>query len=113
MTRMTGPDCAVMCNLINTHTHKHTTTAGGVEYHRNKYIFRKGRLNDTNDVNGVVIFFCQQISVDERLDYRVLIIWSHLEGLFSENPKPTIWFMRYTTSVRMGAPSFQKLLTVL
>ena len=24
-TRMTGPDCAVMCNLINTHTHTHTT----------------------------------------------------------------------------------------
>ena len=23
MTRMTGPDCAVMCNLINTHTHAH------------------------------------------------------------------------------------------
>ena len=22
MTRMTGSDCAVMCNLINTHTHK-------------------------------------------------------------------------------------------
>ena len=21
MSRMTGPDCAVMCNLINTHTH--------------------------------------------------------------------------------------------
>ena len=21
MTRMTGPDCAVMCNLLNTHTH--------------------------------------------------------------------------------------------
>ena len=21
ITRMTGPDCAVMCNLINTHTH--------------------------------------------------------------------------------------------
>ena len=21
MTRMTGPDCAVMCNIINTHTH--------------------------------------------------------------------------------------------
>ena len=36
MTRMTGPDCAVMCNLIDTHkhtykhTHKHTHT-------RNKY----------------------------------------------------------------------------
>ena len=26
MTRMTGPDCAVMCNLINTHTHTHTHT---------------------------------------------------------------------------------------
>ena len=25
MTRMTGPDCVVMCNLINTHTHTHTT----------------------------------------------------------------------------------------
>ena len=24
MIRMTGPDCAVMCNLINTHTHKRT-----------------------------------------------------------------------------------------
>ena len=24
MTRMTGPDCAVMCNFINTHTHTHT-----------------------------------------------------------------------------------------
>ena len=27
MTRMTGPDCAVMCNLINTHTH--TQQGGG------------------------------------------------------------------------------------
>ena len=25
-TRMTGPDCAVMCNLINTHTQTHTHT---------------------------------------------------------------------------------------
>ena len=23
MTRMTGSDCPVMCNLINTHTHAH------------------------------------------------------------------------------------------
>ena len=32
MTRMTGPDCAVMCNLINTHAHTHIHThthAGG------------------------------------------------------------------------------------
>ena len=26
MTRMTGPDCVVMCNLINTHTHTHTNS---------------------------------------------------------------------------------------
>ena len=26
MTRMTRPDCALMCNLINTHTHTHTHT---------------------------------------------------------------------------------------
>ena len=24
MTSMTGPDCAVMCNLINIHTHTYT-----------------------------------------------------------------------------------------
>ena len=24
MTRMTGPDCVVMCNLINTYTYVHT-----------------------------------------------------------------------------------------
>ena len=28
MTRMTGPDCAVMGNLINTHTHTHTGAQG-------------------------------------------------------------------------------------
>ena len=26
MTRMTGPDCVVMCNLINTHTHTPVTS---------------------------------------------------------------------------------------
>ena len=26
MTTMTGPDCVVMCNLINTHTHTHAHT---------------------------------------------------------------------------------------
>ena len=32
MTRMTGPDCVVMCNLINTHTHTHTQDQ--CEWHR-------------------------------------------------------------------------------
>ena len=34
MTRMTGPDCVVMCNLINTHTHTHTHTQDQREWHR-------------------------------------------------------------------------------
>ena len=34
MTRMTGPDCAVMCNLINTHTHTHTPWEDQCEWHR-------------------------------------------------------------------------------
>ena len=35
MTRMTRPDCAVMCNLINTHTHTHRAGMGTeVETHR-------------------------------------------------------------------------------
>ena len=40
MTRMTGPDCVVMCNLINTHTHTHTHEdrigEGGVEAKKRK-----------------------------------------------------------------------------
>ena len=28
MTRMTGPDCAVMCKLINIHTYIHTVDGG-------------------------------------------------------------------------------------
>ena len=34
MTRMTRPDCAVMCNLINTHTHTHNTQEDQCEWHR-------------------------------------------------------------------------------
>ena len=46
MTRMAGPDCAVMCNLINTHIHTHTHNAArhvrkhladAVEREKNKY----------------------------------------------------------------------------
>ena len=37
MTRMTGPDCVVMCNLINTHTHTHTHTQE-LDDNRHKHI---------------------------------------------------------------------------
>ena len=42
MTRMTGPDCAVMCNLINihtrtqTHTHTHTSDLRYVQWTEKK-----------------------------------------------------------------------------
>ena len=43
MTRMTGPDCAVMCNLINTHTHMHTLQTGsGACGHRTAAFIRPG-----------------------------------------------------------------------
>ena len=31
MTRMTGPDCVVRCNLINTYIHTYIHTGGGAE----------------------------------------------------------------------------------
>ena len=34
MTRMTGPDCVVMCNLINTHTHIDPPWEDQSEWHR-------------------------------------------------------------------------------
>ena len=36
MTRMTGPDCVVMCNLINTYIHTYILLRGYVQF--NKYI---------------------------------------------------------------------------
>ena len=32
MTRMTGPDCVVMCNLINIYTHTHTTHTHNIKF---------------------------------------------------------------------------------
>ena len=42
MTRMTGPDCVVMCNLVNTYIHTyielHTYTHTHTHIHRNRKI---------------------------------------------------------------------------
>ena len=38
---MTGPDCAVMCNLINTHIHTHTL-GGSTRVEYNDYDDRAG-----------------------------------------------------------------------
>ena len=50
MTRMTGPDCAVMCNSINTHTHIHTqhedgTGEGGGEAKKRKKTHKSFKKN--------------------------------------------------------------------
>ena len=64
MTRMTGPDCAVMCNLINTHTHTHTHTQtytlSHTHWQYNKYTYSlththssgNGNRNGNGDGNG-------------------------------------------------------------
>ena len=46
MTRMTGPDCAVMCNLINTHTHTHTHTKKKRKKPQNSCRHRAGNGRD-------------------------------------------------------------------
>ena len=38
MTRMTGPDCVVMCNLINTYIHKYTYVHTYVNIHTYKQV---------------------------------------------------------------------------
>ena len=47
MTRMTRPDCAVMCNFINTHTHTHThcCTSTTVATCSNFIAEKTGKLN--------------------------------------------------------------------
>ena len=49
MTRMTGPDCAVMCNLINTHTHTSNELDVQNEWEENTHTHtaRPGREEDT------------------------------------------------------------------
>ena len=48
MTRMTGPDCAVMCNLINIHTYTHTlsTTEANYVASAEEYAFMYGHRVD-------------------------------------------------------------------
>ena len=45
MTRMTGPDCAVMCNFMITHTHTHTL------FENHPRLKNKALLLDTTIVN--------------------------------------------------------------
>ena len=52
MTRMTGPDCAVMCNLINTHTHTHSTPVDYINSSNTRYII------DASQLMGMEISSC-------------------------------------------------------
>ena len=60
MTRMTGPDCVIMCNLINTHTHTHTHLTP----HRGG-----GQIGVTKDnyIPGIVLQY--QYVADERVRF--------------------------------------------
>ena len=49
MTRMTGPDCAVMCNLINTHTHTRTGSGRGEERRSSTFIPHASSSMKTKD----------------------------------------------------------------
>ena len=58
MTRMTGPDCAVMCNLINIHTYIHTYMHTYIHTCIHTYIHPLGgsmrvAYNDSDDRAGL------------------------------------------------------------
>ena len=61
MTRMTGPDCAVMCNLINTHTHTHTHTHTRTHAHTNKY---RGSFPATYSLLPLAMSPCGEVGSD-------------------------------------------------
>ena len=43
MTRMTGPDCAVMCNLINIRTYIHTEVYTYIHTYIHTYVYIHAR----------------------------------------------------------------------
>ena len=56
MTRMSGPDCAVMCNQvhIHTHTHTHTHKPGSVYAHRTEGVAGSERREGAHSVGGKI-----------------------------------------------------------
>ena len=58
MTRMTGPDCVVICKLINTHTHIHRQLRSlgpvSVQMHRTEGVTGSEGREGANEVGGGV-----------------------------------------------------------
>ena len=71
MTRMTGPDCAVMCNLINTHTHTHHSK-------RKRQWYKNTRKK-------------RHLQINKRKKERKNYVWLsgrlHIEGRLNEGPR--------------------------
>ena len=57
MTRMTGPDCAVMCNLINTHTHTHCKLSLGRDTYNTAVGFSSMNYKNTVVLTGWRLVF--------------------------------------------------------
>ena len=72
MTRMTRPDCAVMCNLINTHTHTHGKhLADAVEWKKNKY---RGSFLATYSLLPLAMSTCGDVGSDVHAFIKELAI---------------------------------------
>ena len=52
MTRMAGPDCAVMCNLKNTYTHTQTHTHYLINTHTHRVGVNEGAQDGNGDGSG-------------------------------------------------------------
>ena len=57
MTRMTGPDCAVMCNFINTHTHTRAVMCNliNTHVHTNTHTRTHTHTQTNRGVGGVCV----------------------------------------------------------
>ena len=68
MTRMTGPDCAVMCNLINIHarTHTHSQNIGRI----------KASSTDYDGLRGYVQF---NITICKSIHLYTYTLKQHIE----------------------------------
>ena len=77
MTRMTGPDCVVMCNLINTYIHTYIHREDQCEWHRMTRMTGPDCVVMCNLINTCIhtyihTYIC--IASDQRFSSEVFVI---------------------------------------